>query len=88
MQERTLRITEQVTEDEGTPLLKLAGLWLADAGFPVEALVEVEMVEPGRLVVTRVEEEGVELGKLLPLVWIPAERLAAIEGAAGEAGHA
>jgi len=94
MQERTLRITEQVTEDEGTPLLKLAGAWLEAAGFPVEALVEVEVVEPGRLVVTRVEEEGVELGKLLPLVWIPAERLAAIEESvresaeSGEAAHA
>jgi|GEM_PF-3145542 len=66
------------------PRLELSGYWLEDAGFPVGARVEVEVVEPGRLVVTRQDLEG-PLPNLLPLVWVPVERLAAIETAAGEA---
>jgi len=66
------------------PGLQLAGLWLEDAGFPVGARVEVEVVEPGRLVMTR-QDLGGPLPNLLPLVWVPVERLAAIEEAAGEA---
>ena len=63
------------------PRLELAGYWLEEAGFPVGARVEV--VEPGRLVMTR-QDLGVPLMNLLPLVWVPVERLAAIETAAGE----
>jgi len=66
------------------PRLELAGSWLEDAGFPVGARVEVEVVEPGRLVMTR-QDLGGPLPNLLPLVWVPVERLAAIEAAAGEA---
>jgi len=62
------------------PRLELAGYWLEDAGFPVGARVEVEVVEPGRLVVTR-QDLGGPLPNLLPLVWVPVERLAAIEAA-------
>jgi len=87
-------VREHVFPTGQLPLLQLVGSWLAEAGFPVEALVEVEVVELGRLVVTRVDEEGVEIEGLSPLVWIPAERLAAIEESvresaeSGEAAHA
>ena len=60
------------------PRLELTGPWLEAAGFPAGARVEVEVVEPGRLVVTRRDAEG-PVPSLLPLVWIPAERLAALE---------
>lgn len=60
------------------PRLELAGAWLADAGFPVGAQVEVAVVEPGRLVVTRVDLEG-PVPNVLPLVWVPVEKLAALE---------
>lgn len=60
------------------PRLELTGAWLAEAGFPVGAQVEVTVVEPGRLVVTRLDLEG-PLPNLLPLVWVPVEKLAAIE---------
>ena len=66
------------------PRLELSGYWLEDAGFPVGARVEVEVVEPGRLVVTRQDLKG-PLPNLLPLVWVPVERLAAIEAASGGA---
>jgi len=66
------------------PRLELAGYWLEDAGFPVGARVEVAVVEPGRLVVTR-QDLGGPLPNLLPLVWVPVERLAAIEAAGEEA---
>jgi Toxin SymE, type I toxin-antitoxin system len=62
------------------PRLELAGYWLEDAGFPVGARVEVEVVEPGRLVMTRQDLEG-PLPNLLPLVWVPVDRLASIEEA-------
>jgi hypothetical protein len=76
-------------EAEGlaVPRLDLAGLWLSDAGFPVGVEVRVEVVEAGRLVVTRVEEGGDEHQGLLPLVWIPAEQLVAVERMAAEAGR-
>ena len=44
------------------------------------ARVEVEVVEPGRLVMTRQDLEG-PLPNLLPLVWVPVDRLASIEEA-------
>lgn len=83
MTELKLRILELSADDGAAPAprLELSGYWLADAGFPVGARVEVEVVEPGRLVVTRVDEEGTALQGLLPLLWIPAERLAALEAA-------
>jgi Toxin SymE, type I toxin-antitoxin system len=68
------------------PRLDLAGYWLQDAGFPVGARVEVEVVELGRLVVTRQDLEG-PLPNLLPLVWVPVERLAAIEEAGAGAAQ-
>jgi hypothetical protein len=67
------------------PRLELAGYWLEDAGFPVGARVEVEVVEPGRLVMTRQDLEG-PLPNLLPLVWVPVERLNRLDAAAGRAG--
>jgi len=73
-----------ISEGARSPRLELAGSWLEEAGFPVGARVEVEVVEPGRLVVTRQDLEG-PLPNLLPLVWIPVERLAAIEEAEKDA---
>lgn len=64
------------------PRMELSGYWLEDAGFPVGARVEVEVVEPGRLVLTRQDLEG-PLPTLLPLVWVPVARLAAIEEPSG-----
>ena len=66
------------------PTLHLAGLWLDAAGFPIGARVEVKLVEPGRLVMTRLDLGG-PLPNLLPLVWVPVERLAAIEEAGAAA---
>lgn len=63
-----------------SPRLELSGPWLEAAGFPAGSRVEVEVVEAGRLVVTRQDLEG-PLPNLLPLVWVPVERLAAIEEA-------
>jgi len=57
------------------PRLEMSGRWLEEAGFPAGARVSVSVVEPGRLVVTREDVEG-PVPSLLPLVWIPAERLA------------
>jgi len=59
------------------PRLELSGPWLEEAGFPAGARVSVSVVEPGRLVVTREDVEG-PVPRLLPLVWIPAERLAGL----------
>ena len=67
------------------PRLELSEYWLDEAGFPVGSRVEVEVVEPGRLVVTRQDLEG-PLPNLLPLVWVPVERLAAIEAAESSRG--
>jgi Toxin SymE, type I toxin-antitoxin system len=83
MTEQRLRITELAAGGVTAPRLELSGYWLEDAGFPIGAGVEVEVVEPGRLVVTR-QDLGGSLPGLLPLVWVPVERLAAIE----EAGEA
>lgn len=78
MQESKRTISEQAAGVTDGPCLKLTGPWLSEAGFPAGARVEVEVVEPGRLVVTRRDVEG-PVPTLLPLVWIPAERLAALE---------
>ncbi len=75
-----LSVTEAQSAGAKAPRLDLTGPWLAEAGFPAGSRVEVEVVEPGRLVVTRVDLEG-PLPNLLPLVWLPVERLAAIEEA-------
>lgn len=52
----------------------------------------MEVVEPGRLVVSRRKDGGDDHQGLLPLVWIPAHQLAAVERAtaarAAEAAHA
>jgi hypothetical protein len=85
MSEQRLTITELAAGGVTAPRLELAGYWLEDAGFPIGSRVEVEVVEPGRLVMTRVDLEG-PLPDLLPLVWVPMERLAAIEEAV-EAAH-
>jgi len=81
--EATKRTISTVEADGGQPAtkaprLELTGAWLAEAGFPVGAQVEVTVVEPGRLVVTRLDLEG-PLPNLLPLVWVPVEKLAALE---------
>lgn len=96
MPPRTLTIA--ATSPKGSPAcpavprLELAGLWLEDAGFPVGTQVRLELVEPGCLLLTREEEEDLDAQPLLPLVWIPAEQIAAVERAAAaravEAGHA
>lgn len=92
MAEQTLTITKLAAGGAPAPRLELAGYWLEDAGFPVGARVEVEVVEPGRLVVTRVDLAG-PVPERLPLVWVPVERLAAVEQAsekapAAEVAHA
>jgi Toxin SymE, type I toxin-antitoxin system len=86
MSELKLTITELAAGGLKAPRLELAGYWLEDAGFPVGVRVEVDVVEPGRLVVTR-QDLGGPLPELLPLVWVPVERLAGIEEAAAEAGR-
>ena len=83
MQEQTRTISTVEAEDGGrvaaqAPRLELRGAWLVEAGFPVGAQVEVAVVELGRLVVTRLDLDG-PLPNLLPLVWVPVEKLAALE---------
>jgi len=81
MTEQRLTITELAAGGAVAPRLELSGCWLEDAGFPIGSRVEVKVVEPGRLVLTRVDLGG-PLPELLPLLWVPVERLAAIEAAA------
>jgi len=69
------------------PALHLEGLWLEDAGFAIGDQVRVEAVEAGCLLLTRVTEEDLDAQPLLPLVWIPAEQIAAVERVATEAGR-
>jgi Toxin SymE, type I toxin-antitoxin system len=69
-----------------SPILRLAGPWLEEAGFPIGAEVAVEVVEPGSLLVTRVKGEAEAGELLLPLVWISAEQLGRLERARAEAG--
>lgn len=69
--------TQPSVEVTPGPRLELSGRWLEEAGFPTGARVSVSVVEAGRLVVTREDVEG-PVPSLLPLVWIPAERLAAL----------
>jgi hypothetical protein len=69
------------------PALHLEGLWLEDAGFAIGDQVRVEAVEAGCLLLTRVTEEDLDAQPLLPLVWIPAEQIAAVERVAAEAGR-
>jgi len=85
MREQELRITVPAEAGAEGPRLELCGPWLEEAGFRVGARVEVEIVEPGRLVVTRVDVGG-PVPALLPLVWLPVERLNRLDAAAGRAG--
>jgi len=79
MREQELRITSPAGAGaEAAPRLELCGPWLEEAGFRAGARVEVEVVEPGRLVVTRVDAGG-PVPALLPLVWVPVERLSSLE---------
>jgi hypothetical protein len=84
MREQELRITSPAGAGTQVPRLELCGPWLEEAGFRAGARVEVEIVEPGRLVVTRVDAGG-PVPALLPLVWVPVERLSSLEERAGAA---
>jgi hypothetical protein len=64
-----------------TLILQMAGEWLYQAGFTAKAQIEAQVIEPGRILLTRVDVNG-PVPAHLPFVWIPAEKLAAIE-----AGH-
>jgi hypothetical protein len=61
--------------------LQFGGEWLFEAGFSARAEVEIEVIEPGRMLLTRVDLKG-PIPTQVPFVWIPVEKLAAIE-----AGH-
>lgn len=86
MQERKRTNSTQAAGVSAGPRLELSGPWLEEAGFPAGSRVSVSVVEPGRLVVTREDVEG-PVPSLLPLVWIPAERLAGLGSPSGEAAN-
>jgi hypothetical protein len=62
-------------------VLDFGGEWLYEAGFTAKSEVEIQVIEPGRMLLTRIDLKG-PIPTRVPLVWIPVERLAALE-----AGH-
>jgi hypothetical protein len=61
--------------------LDFGGEWLFEAGFTAKSEVEIQVIEPGRMLLTRIDLKG-PIPTQVPFVWIPVERLAALE-----AGH-
>ena len=63
MEPRTMTVTYTHSRSAAyTPMIRLRGLWLVNAGFQVNAKYRVEVLDVGTLILRRVTNEATQQG--------------------------